>query len=341
MMQASDLACIIYVNYQGRTFEIHFQMCRYLAKAAAIPALLGCFWHGSILLAQQSSASSSLPVLTPEKAIGLAEHGRCGESISALKHAMAATVPTEVRKQAGVLGVRCSLAMDDRDSTDEFIRLLTKQFRKDPDVLFVIVHAYSDLSTRTAQDLGRDAPQSIAAHKLNAEALEMQGKWEPAQLEYEAIIKKDANVRGIHFLLGRLLLSRPDAGPEAVERARQEFLTEITIDPSNAGAHYILGELARRDEKCEEAIPQFTEAIKFNPNFAEAYLGQGLCLVSLKKYEEAVPPLRSAERLTPGNPEVHHTLATALQRSGQKEEAEKEFSIHRSLISAQGSESPQ
>ena len=178
MMQASNLACIIYVTSQRRTFEIHFQMCRYLAKAAAIPALLGCFWHGSILLAQQSSAPSSQPVLTPEKAISLAEQGRCGESISALKHAMAATVPAEVRKQAGVLGIRCSLAMDDRDSTDEFIRLLTRQFRKDPDVLFVIVHAYSDLSTRTAQDLGRDAPQSIAAHKLNAEALEMQGKWE-------------------------------------------------------------------------------------------------------------------------------------------------------------------
>lgn len=334
-------ACIIYVIFERRNFEIYFQMCRHLAKAAGILALLGCLWKGSILLAQQSSVPGSRPVLAPEKAISLAEQGRCGESISALKHAMTATVPAEVRKQAGVLGVRCSLAMDDRDSTDEFIRLLTRQFSRDPDVLFVIVHAYSDLSTRTAQDLGRDAPQSIAAHKLNAEALEMQGKWEPAQLEYEAIIQKDPNARGIHFLLGRLLLSRPDAGPEAAERARQEFLKEIAIDPSNAGAHYILGELSRRDDKCEEAIPQFSEAIKFNPNFAEAYLGEGLCLVSLKKYQEAIPPLRTAEHLTPGNPEVHHTLATALQRSGHNEEAEREFSIHRSLISGQGSESPQ
>lgn len=315
-------------------------MHRYLGKAAASLALLGCFRHGSILLAQQSQPSRSQPALTPEKAISLAEQGRCGESLSGLKHAMATTVPVEVRKQAGVLGVRCSLAMDDRDSTDEFVRLLTRQFPKDPDVLFVIVHAYSDLSTRTAQDLGRYAPQSIAAHKLNAEALEVQGKWEPAQLEYEAILQKDPNARGIHFLLGRLLLSRPDAGPDAAERAKQEFLKEIAIDPGNAGAHYILGELARRDDKCEEAIPRFLEAIKFDPSFAEAYLGQGLCLVTLKKYEEAIPPLRSAERLTPGNPEVHHTLATALQRSGHKEEAEKEFSIHASLTSGQNSQNP-
>ena len=246
------------------------------------------------------------------------------------------TVAADTRKQAGVLGVRCSLAIDDRDSADEFIRLLNKQFSKDPDVLFVVVHAYSDLSTRTAQDLGRTAPDSFAAHKLNAEALEMQGKWEPAELEYEGMIQKDPNARGIHFLLGRLLLSRPDAGADAAERAKQEFLKEIEIDPSNAGAHYILGELARRDEKCDEAIPRFSEATKLNPNFAEAYLGSGLCLVSLKKYEEAIPPLRNAERLMPGNPEVHHTLATALQRSGHKEEAEKEFAIHRSLSSSHG-----
>ena len=142
-------------------------------------------------------------------------------------------------------------------------------------------------------------------------------------------------------MLGRLLLSRPDAGPEAAERARQEFLKEIAIDQSNAGAHYVLGELSRRDGKCEEAIPQFSEAVKFNSNFAEAYLGKGLCLVSLKKYEEAVPPLRSAERLTPGNPEIpDYTLLTALQRSGHTEEAEKEFSIQRALT-GQGSESPQ
>jgi tetratricopeptide (TPR) repeat protein len=316
-------------------------MYKHAGKAAAFFALV-CLCNSQIIAAQESKAAAKAPSgPPPEKAISQAEQGHCRESISGLKHAMAGTVATETRKQAGVLGVRCSLALDDRDSAAEFIRLLNRQFSKDPDVLFVIVHAYSDLSTRAAQDLGRTAPDSFAAHKLNAEALEMQGKWQPAQLEYEGMIQKDPNARGIHFLLGRLLLSRPDAGADAAERAKQEFLKEIQIDPSNAGAHYILGELARRDEKCDDAIPRFSEAAKLNPNFAEAYLGSGLCLVTLKKYEEAIPPLRNAERLMPGNPEVHHTLATALQRSGHKEEAEKEFAIHRSLSSSTGPERPE
>jgi Tfp pilus assembly protein PilF len=279
--------------------------------------------------------------LTPEKALSLAEQGHCQESISGLKHAMAAGVAEPTRKEAGVVGVRCALAVDDRESAAEFIRLLYKQFPKDPDVLFVIVHAYSDLSTRTAQDLGRTAPQSFAAHKLNAEALEEQGKWEQAQHEYEGMIQKDPGARGIHFLLGRVLLSRPDAGPDAAERAKQEFLKEIQIDPKNAGAHYILGELARREEKWDDAISQFSEAAKIDPNFAEAHLGWGVVLVTIKKYEEAIPPLRTAERLTPRNPEVHHALATALQRSGHKEEAEKEFAIHQSLSSPPGSARPE
>jgi tetratricopeptide (TPR) repeat protein len=316
-------------------------MYKHSGKAAAFLALV-CLCNSTIMAAQESKpAAKAASGLPPEKAISLAEQGRCRESISSLKHAMAGSVAAETRKQAGVLGVRCSLAIDDRDSADEFIRLLNRQFSKDPDVLFVVIHAYSDLSTRTAQDLGRTAPDSFAAHKLNAEALEMQGKWEPAQLEYETMIKKDPNARGIHFLLGRLLLSKPDAGPEVTERAKQEFLKEIQIDPSNAGAHYILGELARRDAKCDEAMPQFAEATKLDSNFAEAYLGQGLCLVATKKYEQAISPLRSAERLMPQNPEVHNSLGTALARTGHNDEAQKEFAIHEALRSAGGTDKPE
>ena len=308
-------------------------MSRNLGKAALLVLSISYLWLDSASLAQQVKvpAAAGGSGLSAEKAVTLAEQGRCKESIPALKRAMSGQVPAETRKRAGIVGIRCSLSVDDRDSASEFIRLLNKQFSHDSDVLFVLVHAYSDLSTRTAQDLGRTAPQSLAAHKLNAEALEMQGRWEPAQLEYEGILEKEPNTPGIHFLLGRLLLSKPDAGPEATERAKQEFLKEVEIDPKNAGAQYILGELARRDEKCDEAIPRFSQAAKLDPNFGEAYLGWGACLVALKHYEEAIPPLEAAVRMQQGNPAAHYNLAVALSRTGKKEEAEQEFAIQRQL----------
>ena len=312
-------------------------MSRYSGMAALLILSIGSLWSEPVIMAQQAKAASAPGAgsgLSTDKALILAEQGHCRESLAALKRAMTGQAPAEIRKRAAITGLRCSLALDDRASTVDFILRLSKQFAQDPDVLFVLVHAYSDLSTRTAQDLGRTAPQSLPAHKLNAEALEMQGKWEPAQLEYEGIIEKEPNAPGIHFLLGRLLLSRPDAGPDAMERAKQEFQKEVQIDPRNAGAYYILGELARRDEKWDEAISGFSRAATLDSNFAEAYLSWGSSLVAVKKYEEAIPPLRVAERLMPGNPAVHFTLATALERSGNKEEAEKEFAIHRRLSAA-------
>ncbi|MGB2635106.1 MAG: tetratricopeptide repeat protein [Candidatus Acidiferrum sp.] len=272
--------------------------------------------------------------MTVEKAITLGEEGHCKEAVPALKRGMSSEASAETRKRIGILGLRCSLTIDNRDAAMDFIRALTKQFPKDPEVLFVLVHAYSDLSTRTAQDLGANAPQSIAAHKLNAEALEMQGKWDEAQHEYESMIQKEPNSPGLHFLLGRALLSRPDADAKMTDRAKQEFQKEIEIDPKNAAAHYVLGELARREENWDEAIAQFSASAKLDPNFAEAYLGWGFALVTVKRYQEAIPPLRIAERLTPGNPTVHYSLGTALIRTGQKEEADKEFALHRSLTTS-------
>jgi tetratricopeptide (TPR) repeat protein len=271
--------------------------------------------------------------LTATQAVELAEQGRCKEAVPALKRVMNSKGPSDIRKNAGVLGLRCSFALQNDDAAMEFARLLGQQFPEDPDVLFVLVHAYSDLSTHVAQQLGRTAPQSIAAHKLNAEALEMQGKWGEAEREYEDLIEKHPNTPGLHFLLGRLLLSRPDADAASAERARQEFMKELEIDPNNAGAAYILGEMARKDENWDEAIARFSQAAKLDPNFADAFLGWGSCLVTVKRYAEAIAPLLAAERLMAWNPAVHYTLATALSRSGHKEEAEKEFEIHRTLTS--------
>lgn len=321
-------------------------MARYFPLAAVALLILGSFALDSdAQTANASSAASTTSAAAPEKALGLAQQGHCREAIPGLKVALSGPGSLESKKNAGVAGLRCALGIDDRGAASDFIRVLSKQFPNDPDVLFILVHAYSDLSTRTAQDLGRTSPQSVAAHKLNAEALEMQGKWDEAQREYETILEKEPNAVGIHYLLGRSYLSRPDADAKSLERAKQEFTKELEVDPKNAGAHYVLGQIASKNEAWDEAIGQFSQAAKLDPNFAEAYLGWGYSLLALKKYEDAIAPLRRAEALTPGNPAAHYALATALSRSGHKEEAEKEFEIHRNLTSASpnasGGEKPQ
>ena len=309
-------------------------MSRNLKKSAILFLLIISLILGSSLVAQTTKnnpGTAGASSLTPEKAISFAEQGRCKETLPELKRALNAQSHAELRKKAGVLGLRCSLTLDNRDSALDFARSLGHQFAQDPEILFILVHAYSDLSSRTAQDLGRNAPHSVPAHKLNAEALEMQGKWDEAQREYENMIEEHPDVPGLHFLLGRLLLSRPEPGPEATARAKQEFQKELQIDPQNAGAEFVLGEMARQESQWDEAIAHFSRATRLDTTFGDAFMSLGFSLVAAKRYEEAIPPLQVAVRLQQDNPSAHYNLAVALSRTGKKDEAEKEFAIQRRL----------
>ena len=225
------------------------------------------------------------------------------------------------------------MAIDNVDATLDFVRLLWHEFSNDPEILFVLVHTYTDLSGRAAQELAQVAPHSVPAQKLNAEALEMQGKWDEAQTQYEDILQKNPTEPGIHYLEGRLLLSKPNGDEAAIQKAKEQFEKELQIDPKNAGAEFILGEMSKQAAQCEEAVPHFTRATKLDPTFGDAYMSLGFCLVMLKQYEQAIPPLQMATKLEAGNPSAHYNLALAYSRTGKREEAEKEFAIHRKMTS--------
>jgi tetratricopeptide (TPR) repeat protein len=281
-------------------------------------------------VAAQAQASGA-GAMTADKALALAEQGRCKEALPALRRIVAATGPLDNRRMAGIAGLRCTMAIDNMDATLDFAKLLQHEFANDPEILFVLVHTYTDLSGRVAQDLAQKAPHSVPAEKLNAEALEMQGKWDQAQTQYEDIIAKSPSEPGIHYLLGRLLLSRPNGDEAAIAQAKQQFEKELQIDPKNAGAEYILGEMAKQAAQCEEAVPHFARATKLDPTFGDAYMSLGFCLVMMKQWEEAIAPLQMATRLEAANPSAHYNLALAYSRAGKREEAEKEFAIHRKM----------
>ena len=133
---------------------------------------------------------------------------------------------------------------------------------------------------------------------------------------------------GIHYRLGRLLLSQPNPPPTVKDDARREFEEELKVDPSNAGANFVLGELARQAENWQRAVEYFSKATKLDASFADAYLGLGRSLLGANQAAEAVAPLETAAKLRPDNPVVHFNLATAYRCAGRKADADGENSLH-------------
>jgi tetratricopeptide (TPR) repeat protein len=293
---------------------------------------------GGRSFAQGGAASATDTAGAVRRALHLAENGHCAEALSALKGIANKLTDKDLKRRAGLDGVRCTMGLGRSDEALEFLRSLNREFPTDPEVLYLSIHTYSDLATRASEELAQSAPSSYQARELNAEAYETQGKWDKAAQEYQKALAQNPDAPGIHFRIGRLLLSKPNPPADVVEKARKEFQAELKIDPSNAGAEYVLGELARQDQNWDEAVQHFTRASKLDPGFGDAFLGLGKALISSRKFPEAIPPLQTAVKLEPNNAGARYNLATAYSRAGRKEDADKEFAIHRQMTQKGGAE---
>lgn len=263
------------------------------------------------------------------KAIALAEAGKCAEAVPLLKKSLHQVTDRDLKKRIGLLGLHCAMTHGAPFESLEFLSVLHAEFPSDPEVLYAATHAFSDLSLRTSEELAREAPFSYQVHVLNAEALETEGKWQEAVAEYQKIVGMNPMLPGIHARLGRALLADPQPAPDAVAEAKRSFEEELEIDPNNATAEYVLGELAKNEGDFGTAVRHYWRATKIDSGFSEAYLGLGTALVSQHQFAEAIPPLEAYEKLAPDSPTGHFQLALAYNGVGRKDDANREAALQR------------
>lgn len=262
--------------------------------------------------------------------IALGETGQCAEALPYLKKDLSRVGDRELRRTVGLAGVRCAIALARLDDVADFVRTLSRDFPDDPEVLYRAVHVYSDLSTRASEELLNKAPSSYQVRLLSAEALEAQGNWEGAAKEYRKVLEINPHLPGIHYRLGRVILSAPKTDT-TMQDAQREFEAELKIDPTNAGAEFVLGKLALEPATLNDAIAHFSRAVKFDASFAEAYIELGNALILAGRPVEALKPLQTAARLQPEDPMPHFRLSNAYIRLGRKEDAQREVALYKEL----------
>lgn len=278
----------------------------------------------------QAAKQNPTPVVgEAERATTLAEGGHCTEALPLLKRAIRNTSNRDLKKRIGLDGLHCAMTRDTPYESLDFLAVLTRDFQHDPEVLYAATHAFSDLSLRSSQDLAKDAPFSFQVHELNAEALEVQGRWDEAAAEYRKILEINPLLPGVHARLGRALLAKRQPSPAELAQAKKAFEEEIEIDPRNAGAEYVLGQLAADSNDLSTSVQHFTRATKLDVTFSEAYLGLGTSLNSAKRFADAIAPLETYEKMAPDSPTGHYQLALAYAGAGRKEDANREAALQR------------
>jgi tetratricopeptide (TPR) repeat protein len=278
------------------------------------------------------------PSASAQQAIALTESGRCQEALPILKRVLPQLTEKQARYRAAMAETRCAMALDQSDTAIQTLLLLKREFPGDPEVLYISIHYFSQIAQRTSQELAATAPNSSQAQRLEAEAFESQGKWDEAAGIYRGILKNNPSLDGIHYRLGQVLLSKAgDTGP--VDEAKTEFEKELQVDPHNAASEFVLGELARRAGKWDEAAQHFGRASHLDVGFAEAYLAQGMSMAAAGKFAEALTPLKEYVRLVPADPAGHYQLSIAYARTGNQAAAAQEMELQKQAA-AQARRSP-
>ncbi|OJV42121.1 MAG: hypothetical protein BGO25_17715 [Acidobacteriales bacterium 59-55] len=281
----------------------------------------------------QGTKTVSSPSST-EQAIKLVESGHCKEALPALKQALPHLTDKQLKYHAAMALVRCAMGLGEDQTAVDTLFLLRRQFPGDPEVLYIATHYLSQLGDRMSQELETKAPSSFQARKLQAEALESQGKYDEAAVIYRKILEGNPHTAGIHYRLGQILLAK--AGPSGpTAEAKVEFQKETEVDPMNAAAEFVLGELARRSAQWDEAIAHFTRASRLDVGFSEAYLALGMSLTSSGKFAESIAPLERYTAMQPEDPAGHYQLALAYSRTGNREASSKQIALQREMAGKQ------
>jgi predicted Zn-dependent protease len=301
-------------------------MQKHFVVAVTVVVMTGCVHAQTAAASARPEAPARISIT---QAISMAGQGRCQEALPVLRAGVPKISDKEQRLSAAMAQARCGMSLDDYGTAVAGLLQMKRDAPRNPEVLYVWAHYFSQIGNRAAQELANIEPDSVQAHRLEAEALEAQGKGDEAIAIYRRILEKDPNARDVHFRIAQILLNAPVSGQKNEEAAHAELDAELRLNPYNAAAEFILGELSRRAGQWEPAIEHFARAAKFDAGFIEASLALGMSLNAAGKFVDAIPPLERYVKAAPADPAGHYQLAMAYARTGNREAAMRETELQR------------
>src|SRR5258707_11392182 len=183
----------------------------------------------------------------------------------------------------------------------------------------LVQHSFAINSAQRARPVGdtssiESREAAYRANNLGVALLEQFKAREAADSFRQALrIKPDLQIARINLSIALYYL--PDnAG------ARREAESALAQNQNAPQPHYILGLIARTENKFDEALAEFGKVLKIDPDDVGSNVNAGQIFVQQQKYPDAIAAFRKALASEPYNETALYNLGLLLSRTGKKEE---------------------
>ncbi len=183
-------------------------------------------------------------------------------------------------------------------------------------------------------------PTDVVGRLAYASLLWRRAKYAAAGAESERYLQTFPDNPDAHYYLGRVhtSLGRLAEGRRHLEKAVANWPPRPVedyylgdMDVRKAAAHQVLGEIALREGRPEEALNQLDRAAAIKPELAEGqHFFAGIALGRLNRWPDAEKRFVTAAQRDPTNEACRGYLAFALARQGKKDAVEWEYAAVRS-----------
>jgi hypothetical protein len=146
-------------------------------------------------------------------------------------------------------------------------------------------------------------------------ALLEQFKHKEGAESFRNALKIDPKLALARINLGIALFNIPD-----LPTAQREAQNAALVAPAAPQPQYILGLIAKLQNRPDEALLAFQRVLKIDPNDVGTNINVGQIYAQQRKYPEAIAAFRLALAAEPYNATALYTLGQALMRAGQRDE---------------------
>jgi predicted TPR repeat methyltransferase len=162
--------------------------------------------------------------------------------------------------------------------------------------------------------------EASMVHKRQGDQYVAQGALDQAARCYALATEADPSHADAFLNLGYVQLesNHLPAARRALEQAR-------ALAPQVADVHFLLGELASREDRLDDAVVHYSAALERNDHFDFAYRSLFTVLVRRKAFADAVLLMRRAVAASPQSVEFAFNLANALEANGEPDKAIRHF----------------